>query len=154
MMDRKLITQQRLPNGIVLSLYDHSHQVAGDRWMIKIECEAALPFCEEVLLEIQEDDVELMGAIRKKLGEALIFSVMKERNFVAEEEADAAKEELVGQVSENITEYLKKPSFPKKLFTRRYEECKKNCLLARQVNQNEELADDDGPADFSACFKD
>jgi len=153
-MNRKLINQQRLSNGIVLSIYDRSQPVAGDRWLIKIECEAALPLHEEFFREIKEEDTELLGAIRQKLGETLVFSVMKERFFVAEPEADGAREELVGQVHDNMADYLQKPSFPKKLFARRYAEVKKICLLARHAKQTEEQADDDGPADFSACFKD
>ena len=153
-MNRKLINQQRLPNGIVLSIYDHSQPVAGDRWLIKIECEAVLPVREEFFEEIQEEDAEMLGAIRQKFGETLVFSVVKERNFIAGDEADGAREELVGQVHDNMADYLKKPPFPKKLFARRYAEYKKICLLAQHVKQTEELADDDGPADFSACFKD
>lgn len=153
-MNRKLINQQQLPNGIVLSIYDRSQPVAGDRWLIKIECEAALPLREEFFREIKEEDTELLGAIRQKLGETLVFSVVKERNFIAGDAADSAREELVGQVRDNMADYLKKPSFPKKLFAKRYAEVKKICLFAQHAKQTEELADDDGPADFSACFKD
>ncbi len=153
-MNRKLIKQQRLQNNIILSIYDHSHRVAGDRWLIKIECEAVLPVFDGYFAEVEDEDAELLGTIRKELREALVFSVMKERNFIAEAEAIDARDELVDQVYENMAEYLKRPAFPKKLFVKRFEEVRNSCLLAQRVKYKDEPEDDDSPADFSACFKD
>ena len=113
-----------------------------------------MPVHEQYFEKKEELNRELTDRIRNKLGKNINFSVFKERNFVAEAEADAAKGELIGQIYENMAEYLAKPSFPEKFFMKRYEELKKLCLLAQHVKQPDEFEEDDGPADFSACFKD
>lgn len=153
-MQKELITQQRLENDIILSLYDRSRKLIGDRWLVKIECEAVLPVREELLAEWRENCPELLHAARQNLGETVSFSVFKERNFIEESEVDAARGELIAQVNENMAGYLKNPAFPEKLFASRYAQAKKICSLERQIKQAQERDDDDGPADFSACFKD
>ena len=153
-MGKELIKQQRLSNGVVLSIFDNSRKLLGDRWLVTIECEAALPAQAEFIAEKKEENPELLDMILEKLGKTISFSVCKERNFVAESDIGSARDGLIEQVYENMTEYLDNQAFPKKLFESRYAELKEICLLKLQIKRVDELDDEDGPTDFSSCFKD
>lgn len=153
-MIEELVEQKRLTNGMVLSVYDRSRKVAGDRFFVKIECEIALPVHAGFFDKRNENDPELFEEIKQKIGETILFSIPKERNFVAEPDKDSIVSEFIGQVSSNMLTYLDNSVFAQKLFEHRYEEIKKAVLAERCDNRKDEPEEDDGPADFSACFID
>lgn len=153
-MEEKLIEQKQLASGMVLSVYDRSKKVAGDRFFVKVECEVALPVQADFFGKRNENDPELFEKIKQKIGETILFLISKERNFIAETDKDAAVSELIDQVSSNMFAYLDNPVFAQKLLAHKYKETKKDVLAKQAVHYKEEPEEDDGPADFSACFID
>ncbi|MDH4322173.1 MAG: hypothetical protein OEV73_11840, partial [Desulfobulbaceae bacterium] len=101
-----------------------------------------------------QGDSELQALVRERLGESVSLILDRERYFIAADEKETVVTELVAQIEENLLGYLGDPSFPQKLFLRRYEEMCKQCALERLQRPVAVEDDDDGPADFSACFRD
>jgi hypothetical protein len=132
--DKKPMEEQGLPNGMVLCLYDHSQRLAGDRWVVRLQGELRIAVAPEFFSLIKEDDPELLATIRERLGSELVFTLAKERYFIAEEEKNAVMAELLARIRENVLTYLKSSSFPRKLFGKQYEEQKRQILLARKVS--------------------
>ncbi|OGQ87798.1 MAG: hypothetical protein A2512_09105 [Deltaproteobacteria bacterium RIFOXYD12_FULL_56_24] len=154
----KIIEQRNLENNMTLTVYDQSKKMVGDRWLIKIICEADLPVADEFFSRLPEADLALQEEVREKMAGSVKFSATKERTFVAENERAALVEGMVADILTNMVTYLNKPGFPEKLFARKYEEMRKACETARHYRrlQDEDRGGDEGeeePADFSACFK-
>ncbi|MFA7383842.1 MAG: hypothetical protein WC001_10370 [Desulfurivibrionaceae bacterium] len=154
----EIIAQRSLENKMTLTVYDQSKKMVGDRWLIKIICEAELPVDEGFFARLPEADLALQTEVREKMAGSVKFCATKERTFVAETERAALVAGMVADILTNMVTYLNKPGFPEKLFARKYEELRKACEMARHYRrlQEEERKGDDpeeGPADFSACFK-
>ncbi|HSR36168.1 MAG TPA: hypothetical protein VLL73_03225 [Desulfurivibrionaceae bacterium] len=148
------IEHKELPSGMVVTIHDVSKQVAGDRWLVKIRCEATIPVPQECVDEQVEEDATLKAAVLAKMGERLTFVVSKERNFVDDREKDEVLAGMVANVRENMLSYLANPLFPARLFASHYEEERANCLVERHYQALPQADDEeDGPADFSALFR-
>lgn len=152
----KQIEQRKLANGSVLTVYDLSRNIAAaDRWLIKIRCEISIPVREDFFAAQEEQDPELQSEVRALMGDALVFASEQERNFVDAAEKDQVLQQYVEQMLAAMLLYLENPKFPEKFFNKRYAELLERCSTARQYRQQKVSDDDDeGPADFSACFCD
>lgn len=151
----EVIEQRKLKNGMELTVFDHSKRVAGDRWYLKISCEAEVLVPEDFFAMVSEADPELLAAVRSKMDSKLTFVVTKERNFIDEAEKDALLAQMLEQASVNMIAYLENPNFPMQLFKKKYVELREACVVERNYDRlSQKPADDDEPADFSACFKD
>lgn len=154
----EILEQRKLDNTMTVTVYDQSKKMAGDRWLIKIICEAELPVDEEFFARVDEADLALQAEVREAMGGSLTFAVTKERTFVAESEREALVERMVAEIMTNMLDYLNRPDFPERLFARKYVEIREACATARHYRSLAEAEkdgdDDEGPADFSACFKD
>ncbi|OGR01391.1 MAG: hypothetical protein A2505_02155 [Deltaproteobacteria bacterium RIFOXYD12_FULL_55_16] len=153
-----IIEQRSLENKMTLTVDDQSKKMVGDRWLVKIICEAELPVEEEFFSRVSEADLDLQAEIREKMAGSVKFLAIKERTFIAESERAALVEGMVTEILTNMVAYLNRPGFPEKLFARKYEEMRKACDMARHYRrlkvEDGEIDDaDDGPLDFSACFK-
>ncbi|MDH5297826.1 MAG: hypothetical protein OEV91_02280 [Desulfobulbaceae bacterium] len=149
-----LIKQQQLSNNMTLSFYDCSRPIAADRWFVKLRCELTINLPDSAWLECEEEEAGLLAEIRQQLGQSLTLALTRERNFIDAGDREKIVAECVGKVEENLGAYLSDPSFPVKLFARQYEEARQRCRMARHSTVPVDGDDDDGPADFSACFRD
>jgi hypothetical protein len=150
----ELIESKELASGMVVTIEDASKRVAGDRWLVKIRCEATIPVPQECIDEQVEEDDSLKAAVLARLGERLAFAVSKERNFVDDREKEAVLAGLVENVRKNMLTYLANPLFPARLFASHYEEERANCLVERHYQALPQVEDEEeGPADFSALFR-
>lgn len=131
----KRIEEKQMTNGMTVSLYDRSRGIIGDRWQVELVCEAVIPITEDLRKARPCEDSELSARIREAMGDTLVFSVAKVRNFVSDEERQAVMDELLGQVRENMMGYLDDPNFPRKLFAKRYEETRERCLFEERRRQ-------------------
>ncbi|MDH3393781.1 MAG: hypothetical protein OEL66_07215 [Desulfobulbaceae bacterium] len=153
-MNMQFISKKKLANGLTLSFYDCSKQLVTDRWFVKMRGEVKLPVGEAVWPENDVADPELLAMIRERLGDSVTLHLDRERNFVDAEEKDEVVSQLIVQIEENLVGYLSDPAFPQKLFVKQYDEMRKQCVVERQQLQSSVVVDDEGPADFSACFRD
>ena len=152
-----IIEQCRLENNMTLTVSDQSKKMAGDRWLIKIICEAEIPVDEGFFSRVVEEDLDLQAEVREAMAGSIRFSVTKERTFIAETERAALVELMVTEIMSNMVIYLNRPEFPEKLFARKYEKLREACATARHYRslqgEDPDGDADEEPADFSACFK-
>lgn len=151
--NEKLIEAKTLANGIKVSLFDHSKVMAADRWYIKILCRMELAVPMEKLALCGLDDAERRDFCERCHG-VLVHEFTKERNFIDVRDKDDAVAAIISQIHENSLSYVVSPVFADNLFTQKVAEFVKEQEVRRQMALVAEEDDDDGPADFSACFKD
>ena len=150
-----VLGKKELENGATVTVTDQSRVMAGDRWLIKVECAAQMPIADDFYAAYASEDAKLLDAIKEKMGGFLTFAVTKERIFVDAAEKDEVLKGLEEQVSSNMLGYLNNPNFPEKLFAKRFVEVKEECVVAMHyANLKQDDAPEDEPDDFSACFKD
>jgi len=150
----KILESNMLANGIQVTFYDLSKEIAGDRWLVKVKCESVLKVQDELFDAI--DDAELASAMKQDCANTVIHTFYRERNFIDEKEKDGVLQELFNHLSENARTYMGGELFSRKLFEKKVDEFKLKYLVQKE---RERLAatddeDDDEPADFSACFRD
>ncbi len=149
----KVIKSIVLDNGLRVTFFDLSKNVAADRWLVKIKCEAVYEIPDEFFDLL--DDAGMASAMKKDWGGAIRHCVFRERNFVDEHEMEAARQELFEHLYDNARSYMGRELFTQKLYEKKVEEFR---LKYRMQKELEQMAvpddDDDGPADFSACFRD
>lgn len=142
-----------LANGIQMTFYDLSRKIAADRWLVKVKCEAVLQVPDELFDAI--DDAGLASAMKQDCANTVIHTRYRERNFIDEKDKDGVRQGLFKQLSENARAYMGGELFSRKLFEKKVAEFKLKYLVQKE---RERLAvideEDEGPADFSACFRD
>lgn len=143
------IEQSQLANGMTVSLLDLSRPLAGDRWLVELECRATIPVIKDWLTPQDTDDGQLAADVYKAMGEELSWSVKKHRHFVATHDKEAALLEMTRQVRDHLMVYLNDPQFPRQLLRRRYQETRERLRLSTQAHSAENIAEDEGPTDFS-----
>lgn len=142
-----------LSNGIEVTYYDLSKKMAADRWLVKIKCDLLLIIDDALFDKIS--DKELRSGMVEKYRDGMVYSVTKERTFIDETEKENVFDQLLRQLDENAIFYVQSKKFPQKLFASKLEEFVKEFQVKKQMGMLHELEeDDDGPADFSACFED
>jgi len=101
--------RRELANGLTLEFWDESRKVVGDRWYVGVRAVVPVPLSDH-----QVDHVApgVMEFIRDAVGDHLFFQVREEKNFVAEAEVDALREEFKRVFISNSLPYLSRPDFP------------------------------------------
>lgn len=149
----KILESIMLANGIKVTIYELSKKIAADRWLIKVKCEAALNVQDDQFDAL--DDAELASAMKRDCANTVIHNLFRERNFIDEKEKGEVLQELFDQLTENVRAYMGGELFARKLFEKKVEEFRLKYQMQKEMERvatTEE--EDDGPADFSACFRD
>ncbi len=152
----KLISEQNLDNSLCIKITDQSRRIAADRWYIKMVCEVKMSLTDEHLEKIRADEgPELFSAIRRLLGDEITMELVQERNFIDEAARQEIGSGMLASIDDNISGYLASASFPARFFGLRYRQAKKLSQM-ETVPPGDEPGEEEeeGPADFSACFSD
>lgn len=147
------IIEKKLANGIKITVTNHSRQIAVDRWYIKIICRCSMVITDDLYISIGSDSMELIDCIRHQLGDQAELEMVRERNFVDEAEKEQVIAEILDKINENISGYLSAEQFAQKLIIKCYNEAKADCQLEKSAVHEDHDEDEDGPADFSECFR-
>ncbi|MFO7606531.1 MAG: hypothetical protein R6W72_09560 [Desulfurivibrionaceae bacterium] len=152
----KIISEHNLDNSLCIKITDQSRRIAADRWYIKMVCEVKMPLTDENLEKVRSDDrPENFSAIRRLLGDEITMELVQERNFIDEAARHEVISGMLASIDENISGYLSSASFPARFFGLRYRQAKKPSQMETVPPGDQPgEAEDDGPADFSACFSD
>ena len=150
----KILQEKKFPNGIKVGFYDLSRKVAADRWLVKVRCEASLELGDDAFQSVEDEN--LVDELKRKFDGEITHVICKERNFIDEKEKDAVLSELLTQLQENVCAYLGGERFPQRLLQKKIADFQTEFELARRLAPvpAEPDEDDEGPADFSACFRD
>ncbi|HYR03101.1 MAG TPA: hypothetical protein VES58_07130 [Syntrophobacteria bacterium] len=118
-MAPRLMERRELPNGVTLEFWDESRKVVGDRWYVGVRAVVPVP-----LLDHQVDHVapEVVEVVRTEVGENLCFQLREQKNFVAEAEVDALREEFKRVFLSNSLPYLSRPDFPSRFVSSKLRE--------------------------------
>lgn len=142
-----------LENGLQVTFYDFSKKVAADRWLVKVECEAVYKVNDDFFSVI--DDAEMASAMKRDCAESIRHLLSRERNFVEENDLEAVRQDLFDHLYENARRYMSGELFVQKLFEKKVEEFRSKYLVQKELERmTHDEDDDEGPADFSACFRD
>ena len=156
MESEKILAAAVLPNGITVTFYDLSRKVAADRWLVKVKCEADFEVGEQLFASI--NDAKLAVALQEDGANRMRHQLFRERNFIDAREKDAVLHDLFTKLHENAITYMGSELFLRRLFEKKVEAFKLENRIQEEIRRQAALAegedDDDGPADFSACFKD
>ena len=116
-MDKKLMKEKDLENGLKLEFYDCSKKIAGDRWQVKLTVKVEISV-KEYLQSLDEgmdaDDV------LKVLGQKVIYEKNMERNFIDDREKEKLLNDIFDSSMKNSLLYLSKPNFPKQFIGKEY----------------------------------
>jgi hypothetical protein len=154
MESEKILAAAVLPNGITVTFYDLSRKVAADRWLVKVKCEADFEAGEQLFASL--NDAKLAVALQEDGANRMRHQLFRERNFIDAREKDAVLHDLFTKLHENAISYMGSELFLRRLFEKKVEAFKLENRIQEEIRRQTALAedDDDGPADFSACFKD
>ena len=150
----ELIEEKKLANGIRLSFFNESKIMTADRWLVKLRCQALLPLTDDNFASLPQDDPDLLQYLRERFAGNLSFSTVRERVFVDDEEQALVFSELLKNFMDNTLDYLAAPNFPEQLMDSEFKKKSQEYRVKKELDMLVEEDDDDGPADFSACFKD
>jgi len=147
----ELNTPVTLANGAEVVCLDLSKKLAGDRWLVKMRCVLRVPLTGWM-------EAELAGGgprgefLRRELAGGLEFEQLYERNFVDEKERRRVMAGFLERVEANAAGYLGAEAFVRKLFFRRVDALGERWRRLAAAPPPAAVDEDDGPADFSACF--
>ena len=137
------------PNGIEITVTDQSRKIAGDRWLVKIQCRVESSICRP---SPSSPDCAVFPKEEENHKKASkVFN--RERNFIDNNEREFVVDDLLQQMKSTLFPYLRKRSAAVGL--------QASCASVREGASGREDVDlpfahldsDDGPADFSFLFK-
>ncbi len=120
-MEKKLVEEIPLKNGLTVALYDGSRRVAGDRWLVSFWA------CVDVDVDAKYfEDRKVPDAsfdeVSKAVGAKATYAFEKRTNFVEEEKREAVFQKLRTEYLETNMGYLSGPDFARRLILRRFRE--------------------------------
>lgn len=118
-MERKLLERRELPNGLLLEFWDESRKVAGDRWYVSVRAVVSVPLLEHPPQSVHS---AVMEFILREVGDHLCFQLREERNFIADADMAATREELKEVFVKNSLSYLSHPDFSSRFVSRKMQE--------------------------------
>ncbi|MDY6822186.1 MAG: hypothetical protein SWH68_00070 [Thermodesulfobacteriota bacterium] len=126
-MEEKYVKSEKLANSLALEIYDQSRQVAGDRWLVALTVRVRVPVEGGFFREGGQTSVDI-DAIRKALGDHVVFEQKRERHFVDENDKDTVWNDLYERFTAGTGNYIAHPEFPMKFIVKQYKE-----YLAKQA---------------------
>jgi hypothetical protein len=112
MIEEKLINTISLENDLLISFYDGSKKIAGDRWQVNLTARIEI-LTDQV--QFTRMDPEKRSEILQVVGEKINYEKQLIRNFVA----DKQKEETVTALCESFLQNTK-PYFSHRQFAERF----------------------------------
>ena len=112
MKEEKLISTISLENDLLISFYDGSKKIAGDRWQVSLTARIQIVTDQ---VQFTRMDPEKRSEILQVVGEKINYEKKLIRNFVA----DKQKEEIVSELCESFLQ-ITRPYFSQRQFAERF----------------------------------
>lgn len=127
----------RLDNGLMLEIHDHSREVAGDRWLIKLIARIDIPVDRLAAdaAEIEPDDI---NAIKASCGNYIRYEQKLERNFIDAKRKNAVLQELMTSYLNGVQGYLAHADFAQRCALREYRKRQQQHTWYREGSNGEE----------------
>ena len=104
------LASHELKNGLTMVLVDNSKKIAADRWYIHIRVEIRIPVQKKWFAKDPIDDGRYQE-ILDTLGEEVVFSQKKERNFISEEAKDQIVKDICDRALQTGLTYCASDTF-------------------------------------------
>jgi hypothetical protein len=104
------LASHELKNGLTMVLVDNSKKIAADRWYIHIRVEIRIPVQKKWFAKDPIDDGRYQE-ILDTLGEEVVFSQKKERNFISEEAKDQIVKDICDRALQTGLTYCARDTF-------------------------------------------
>lgn len=101
-MSTQPLSSCELKNGLSLLCQDRSKKIAADRWYVCVDLEITIPV-EKKWFQTHGMDDEKFQQIVSVLGDEVVFSQKRERNFISED----VKSQVVEKICTNAIEMAK-----------------------------------------------
>ena len=112
MTEEKLIRTFSLENELLISFYDESKKIAGDRWQVTVTARIQIVTDQ---IQFTRMDTEIRSKIIKVVGEQINYEKKLIRNFIGEKQ----KEEVVTALYESFLQ-ITRPYLSHRQFAERF----------------------------------
>jgi hypothetical protein len=116
-----LIEEINLPNGLKLSIFDLSHPIAADTVKVEISVQSKIDLKKSYFPGSRD-----YHQVKRIFGDNFSYEYKMERSFVAKENQEAIREELLCTFKSNSLHYLSSANFPQKLALATLKDIKNN----------------------------
>lgn len=129
-MSKRLIERLILSNGLALELWDQSHLIAGDRWLVSLLATVEIPVLPEYFSAVDDSQKAYQDTIAA-YGDKLVFSQEKVRHFVDEGETENVLAGLRQRLKDNLAGYISNPKFASRYALKKYGDLQERVLFKR-----------------------
>ncbi len=117
MAEKKLIRTIYLENDLLLSLYDESRKIAGDRWQVNLMVTIQILTAHVKFTQIDKINRD---EIIQTVGEQINYEKKLIRNFVADHEKEEIVSAMCDSFLQNIKPYLSHQQFAERFVIKCY----------------------------------
>ena len=118
-MSERLLEKITLPNGLVLEIWDKSHLMAGDRWLVSLLAKVEVTVLPEYFSPLDNGEQAYQDLVAVH-GNSLVFTQEKVRHFVDEREIQDVLTRLCQRIKDNLIAYLGNPQFASRYVLKKY----------------------------------
>ena len=118
-MPKNLIETIKLPNGLLLELWNQSRPMAGDRWLISLLAKVEVPVLPEHFSTLDNGE-QACRDLLAAYGNPLVFTQEKIRHFVDEKDSKDVLAGLCQRFKDNLLSYLGNPRFASLYVMKKY----------------------------------
>jgi hypothetical protein len=118
-MPKNLIETIKLPNGLLLELWNQSRPMAGDRWLISLLAKVEVPVLPEHFSTLDNGE-QACRDLLAAYGNPLVFTQEKNRHFVDEKDSKDVLAGLCQRFKDNLLSYLGNPRFASLYVMKKY----------------------------------
>lgn len=116
-MEKKIINTIYLENGLILSIYDESRKIAGDRWQVNLTAVIQILTGQVQFTRI---DPKKRFEVIQTVGEQIHYEKKLIKNFVADKEKEEIVLALSGSFLQNTKSYLSHRQFAERFVLKCY----------------------------------
>ena len=117
----KLIEEIYLTNGLKLNIFDLSRSIAADTVKVEISVQSKIDLKESYFPDSRD-----YHKVKRIFGDIFFYEYKLERSFVAKENQETIREELLSTFKNNSLHYLSSVNFPQKLALATLKDIKNN----------------------------
>ena len=118
-MSEELIEKITLSNGLILEIWDQSHRMAGDRWLVSLLAKVEINISPEYFTTLEDGEKAYHDLVAAH-GNSVVFTQEKVRHFVDERETKGVLTRLCQSLKDTLVAYLGNPKFPSLYVLKKY----------------------------------
>jgi hypothetical protein len=122
-MSEKLIEKIILSNGLILEIWDQSHRMAGDRWLVSLLARVEITISLEYFSTLDDGEKAYQDLVAAH-GNSVVFTQEKVRHFVDERETKDVLTQFCQNLKDTLVAYVGNPKFASLYVLKKYGDLK------------------------------